>query len=58
MPLTTPSLLSRATRLVEAVSKSPYWKDTAIFVGEDDAQNEPDHVDAHRSTVFVVRLHQ
>jgi len=29
------------------------WKDTAIFVVEDDAQNGPDHVDAHRSTVFV-----
>jgi len=41
-------------RLVEAVSKSPYWKDTAIFVVEDDAQNGPDHVDAHRSTVFVI----
>ena len=40
-------------RLVEAVSNSPYWKDTAIFVVEDDAQNGPDHVDAHRSTVFV-----
>jgi YVTN family beta-propeller protein len=41
-------------RLIEAVSNSPYWKDTAIFVVEDDAQNGPDHVDAHRSTVFVV----
>jgi len=41
-------------RLVEAVSKSPYWKDTAIFVVEDDAQDGPDHVDAHRSTVFVL----
>ncbi len=40
-------------RLVEAVSNSPYWKDTAIFVVEDDAQNGPDHVDAHRSTVFI-----
>ena len=40
-------------RLVEAVSQSPYWKDTAIFVVEDDAQNGPDHVDAHRSTVFI-----
>jgi len=40
-------------RLVEAVSHSPYWKDTAIFVVEDDAQNGPDHVDAHRSTVFI-----
>ena len=36
-------------RLVEDVSKSPYWKDTAIFVVEDDAQDGPDHVDAHRS---------
>lgn len=41
-------------RLVEAVSNSPFWKDTAIFVVEDDAQNGPDHVDAHRSTVFVI----
>jgi YVTN family beta-propeller protein len=41
-------------RLVEAVSHSPYWKDTAIFVVEDDAQNGPDHVDAHRSTAFVI----
>src|SRR5579862_413148 len=41
-------------RLVEAVSNSPYWKDTAIFIVEDDAQNGPDHVDAHRSTVFVI----
>jgi len=40
-------------RLVEAVSNSPYWKDTAIFVVEDDAQNGPDHVDAHRSTIFI-----
>ena len=40
-------------RLVEAVSNSQYWKDTAIFVLEDDAQNGPDHVDAHRSTVFI-----
>ncbi len=41
-------------RLVEAVTNSPYWKDTAIFIVEDDAQNGPDHVDAHRSTVFVI----
>jgi YVTN family beta-propeller protein len=40
-------------RLVEAVSNSPYWSSTAIFVVEDDAQNGPDHVDAHRSTIFV-----
>ena len=41
-------------RLVEEVSKSPYWKDTAIFVVEDDAQDGPDHVDAHRSPAFVI----
>lgn len=42
-------------RLVEAVTQSErYWKDTAIFVIEDDAQNGPDHVDAHRSIAFVV----
>ena len=40
-------------RLVEAVSNSPYWSSTAIFVVEDDAQNGPDHVDAHRSTIFI-----
>ncbi|MBV9214581.1 MAG: hypothetical protein JO053_00250, partial [Acidobacteria bacterium] len=41
-------------RLVEEVSKSPYWKDTAIFILEDDAQDGPDHVDAHRSPAFVI----
>ncbi len=41
-------------RLVQAVSHSPYWNDTAIFVVEDDAQNGPDHVDAHRSVAFVI----
>jgi len=41
-------------RLVEEVSKSPYWKDTAIFVVEDDAQDGPDHVDAHRSPALVI----
>ena len=41
-------------RLVEEVSNSPYWKDTAIFVVEDDAQAGPDHVDAHRSPAFVI----
>src|SRR4029079_17734489 len=33
-------------RLVEAITHSPYWKESAIFVLEDDAQNGPDHVDA------------
>ena len=41
-------------KLVEAVSNSPYWKDTAIFVVEDDAQDGPDHVDAHRSPALVI----
>ena len=36
-------------RIVEAISHSVYWKESAIFVLEDDAQNGPDHVDAHRS---------
>jgi len=41
-------------RLVEAVSKSKFWPKTAIFVIEDDAQNGPDHVDAHRTVGLVV----
>ncbi|HEV7902210.1 MAG TPA: bifunctional YncE family protein/alkaline phosphatase family protein [Pyrinomonadaceae bacterium] len=41
-------------RLVEAVSTSPYWQDTAIFVVEDDAQDGPDHVDAHRAPALVI----
>ena len=40
--------------MVEEVSNSPYWKDTAIFVVEDDAQAGPDHIDAHRSPAFVI----
>lgn len=40
--------------LVEAVSKSKFWKDTAIFVVEDDAQNGSDHVDAHRTVALVI----
>ncbi len=39
---------------VEHISRSPIWKETAIFVLEDDAQNGPDHVDAHRSIALVV----
>lgn len=38
---------------VEYLSKSPIWKETAIFIVEDDAQNGPDHVDAHRTTAYV-----
>ena len=40
--------------LVEAVSRSKYWPETAIFVIEDDAQNGPDHVDAHRTVGLVI----
>ncbi|MGD0683061.1 MAG: bifunctional YncE family protein/alkaline phosphatase family protein [Terracidiphilus sp.] len=41
-------------RIVEAVSHSPFWDDTAICVLEDDAQNGGDHVDAHRSIALVI----
>jgi hypothetical protein len=41
-------------RLVEIISHSKYWSTSAIFVLEDDAQNGPDHVDAHRSPAFVI----
>ena len=41
-------------RVVETITKSRYWKDSAIFVVEDDAQNGPDHVDAHRSVALLV----
>ena len=41
-------------KLVELFSHSPYWKDTAIFVTEDDAQDGLDHVDAHRSLLLVI----
>ena len=41
-------------RVVEALSHSPYWDDTAIFMLEDDAQDGADHVDAHRSIGFVI----
>jgi YVTN family beta-propeller protein len=41
-------------RLVDAVSHSKYWPETAIFMIEDDAQNGPDHVDAHRTVGLVI----
>ena len=41
-------------QLVETLSHSAIWKSTAIFVIEDDAQDGPDHVDAHRSTCYVI----
>lgn len=41
-------------RVVDAVAHSPYAGNTLIFVVEDDAQDGPDHMDAHRSTAYVV----
>ncbi len=41
-------------KLIEAVAKSPYAKDTLIFLIEDDCQDGPDHVDSHRATTYVV----
>ena len=40
--------------LVEAITNSKFWQQTAIFVVEDDAQNGPDHVDAHRTIAYVI----
>ncbi len=40
--------------IVDAVSHSKYWKDTAIFIAEDDSQDGPDHVDSHRSPAYVI----
>ena len=38
---------------VEYLSKSPLWKESAVFIIEDDAQNGADHVDAHRTTAYI-----
>ena len=38
---------------VEYLSKSTIWNESAVFIVEDDAQNGPDHVDAHRSTAYI-----
>jgi len=39
--------------MIEAITKSKFWSETAIFIIEDDAQNGPDHVDARRTVGFV-----
>ncbi len=44
-------------RFVEHLSKSPIWNESVVFVVEDDAQNGPDHVDAHRSVALVIGPH-
>jgi YVTN family beta-propeller protein len=41
-------------RLIDHLSHSSVWKESVVFILEDDAQNGPDHVDAHRSPAFVV----
>jgi len=41
-------------RVIEALSESRFWKDTAVFVVQDDAQNGSDHVDAHRTVAMVI----
>jgi len=38
---------------IEYLSKSPVWKESVVFIVEDDAQNGPDHVDAHRTTAYL-----
>jgi DNA-binding beta-propeller fold protein YncE len=40
-------------KFIEYLSKSSVWKESVVFILEDDAQNGPDHVDAHRSPVYV-----
>jgi hypothetical protein len=44
-------------RLVEGLSRSKFWPQTAVFIVEDDAQSGPDHVDAHRTTAYVAGPH-
>jgi hypothetical protein len=39
---------------LEHLSQSPVWKESVVFILEDDAQNGPDHVDAHRSPAYVI----
>lgn len=41
-------------RIVDKLSHSPIWKESVVFILEDDAQNGPDHVDAHRSPAYVI----
>ena len=41
-------------KIIAALSRSKFWKETAVFIIQDDAQDGPDHIDAHRTTAFVV----
>ena len=40
--------------IVDGLSRSKFWRSTAVFVVEDDAQNGPDHIDSHRSAAFAI----
>jgi YVTN family beta-propeller protein len=42
---------------LEILSNSPVWKESVVFILEDDAQDGPDHVDAHRSTAYIAGPH-
>jgi DNA-binding beta-propeller fold protein YncE len=41
-------------RMIEGLSKSAFWRNTVVFVVEDDAQNGPDHVDSHRAPFLMI----
>lgn len=41
-------------RIIDALSRSRFWKDSVVFVLEDDAQAGPDHIDSHRSVLLVI----
>jgi YVTN family beta-propeller protein len=41
-------------RMIDGLSRTPFWRSTVVFVLEDDAQNGPDHVDSHRSPLLVI----
>ena len=41
-------------KIVDTISHSKYWKDSAIFVVEDDSQDGADHVDGHRAPVQII----
>jgi len=42
---------------IDYLSKSSIWNQSVVFIVEDDAQNGPDHVDAHRSPCYVIGPH-
>jgi hypothetical protein len=42
-------------RIIEGLSRSPFWSSTVVFVLEDDAQNGPDHVDSHIAPIELKR---